>query len=162
MRLNWCDDEDFPGQFGLWQGNCQRSLRSTKGQVFLRRVEAALVAMPDKRLIREALIEPSGDVCAIGAVAKHEGRVLDWDIDYDVEDFGIEIGAPRLVAWKLVEINDIQNDATYEYALGPNRRPWDGAGYSVRVPVTAEQRYENVLAWVRKELLPVETPETQR
>jgi len=155
MRLNYCDDEDFPGQFMLWQANCHRSVNGKKGQAFLRRVEAALLAMPEKRLIREAIVEADGDVCALGSVAVHEGKEVSPELDYDPEDFGMKLGAPRLVAWRLVEINDIQCDYDYLTAQGPlpiNRGGFSGAGYSVRVNVTPEERYERVLAWVRSQL----------
>lgn len=74
MRINVSDEEDFPGQYGLWDGNCQRSIAGKAGQKALRALEAALVALPEKRLIREQLEDAAGNVCAIGALAKAKGR----------------------------------------------------------------------------------------
>lgn len=171
MRLNWSDDESFPGQFRIWQANCRRSLRGKAGQKALRRLEAALLAMPEKALIAGKLVNSNAEVCAIGALAKAEGALPDpdeWPADEDDDDeddtaeFAEEkLGFPHLVAWKVVEQNDIINDVVWELAHGPlNRhqpayRGPDGNGYGLAHirPVTPEERYERVLAWVRKEII---------
>src|SRR5689334_20918362 len=69
MRIGYSEDEDFAGQFQLWQANCDRSLRGRKGQAALRELEAALIAMPVHRLEMEVFVEPSGAMCALGAMA---------------------------------------------------------------------------------------------
>lgn len=173
MRINYSDDEDFPGQFHLWQANCDRSLRSKAGQAALLRLEAALLAMPEKSLWRGNLVASDGSVCAIGALARVEGKLPappeplhdEWgdyeDDEDDTAEFAeAELGFPHLVAWKVVEQNDIMNDTVWELAHGPlNRheavyRGPDGKGYGrphVR-PMTGEERYERVLAWVQKQI----------
>lgn len=135
-RISYSDEEDFPGQFFLWQANCERSLGGRLGQAALRELEAALVALPTKRLIANDLQTPEGDVCAIGALARHkgitpspEGNVRGFDPEYEMEEIGVECGMPRMVAWKAVEKNDIE------------------LGY-----VTPEERYTRMLDWVRSEL----------
>ncbi len=75
-RISYSDEEDVPGQFALFQANCRRSLQGKAGQIALRELEAALLALPDKRLIAEKLIDADGEVCAIGALAKYKGRDL--------------------------------------------------------------------------------------
>lgn len=40
MRINYSEEEDFPGQFGLWQGNCQRSFAQYE-DIFRTRSECA-------------------------------------------------------------------------------------------------------------------------
>lgn len=154
MRIGYSDEEDYPGQFGLWQGNCQRSLKGRAGQAALRELEAALLALPDKRLIEGELADDEGSVCAIGALAKHEGRLteeLRAEGEYDMEDVGVDLGMPRLVAWKVVEMNDIQFAGTdLVFGEGPYR--WPGEQPYFYVPITPEQRYERMLAWVREQL----------
>ena len=173
MRLNWTDDEDFPGQFNLWQANCRRSLKSKAGQAALKRLEAALVAMPEKRLIAGKLVASEGQVCAIGALAKAEGKLPepdedgypdeDWEDDdeNDTADFAEgSLGFPRLVAWKVVEQNDIHNDTVWELAPGPlnqyespYRGPDDkGYGRAHIRPMTPEERYDKMLAWVQAQI----------
>ncbi len=133
MRISFSDDEDFPGQVDLWQGNCERSLRGKKGQRELRELHAALLALPGKRLIHGALEDESGGVCAIGAYGKRKGVDLSrFDVDTDTDQVGIAGGMPPLVAWKVVEMNDVE--------FGRH--------------VTPEQRYLKLLAWVESKLLP--------
>jgi hypothetical protein len=171
MRINYSDDEDFPGQFHIWQANCRRSLRGKKGQAALRRLEAALLAMPEKTLRHGKLVAHDGSVCAIGALARAEGKLPapepitgDWEDD-DVDDTAEwatdNLDVPKLVAWKVVAQNDITNDVVWELAPGPlNRheavyRGPDGTGYGrphIR-PMTGEERYEKMLAWVRANLI---------
>jgi len=129
-RISYSDEEDFPGQFALYQANCERSLRGREGQAQLRELRAALLALPDKRLIHGLLEDEEGGVCAIGAYAKHKGLDLSkFDVDYDTDEVGIAGGMPALVAWKVVEMNDLQ---------------WDY--------LTPEKRYEKMLAWVESKL----------
>lgn len=143
-RISYSEDEERPGQFALWQANCRRSLQGKAGQTSLRELEHALLALPDKRLIKGVLQTEDGDVCAIGALAKYKGVAqTKADPDYEMEEVGVELGMPRLVAWKVVELNDIQIGGHFDYTKGP-RGQW--------VPATPEERYKKVLAWVQKQL----------
>lgn len=164
MRLNYTEDEDYPGQFNIWQANCRRSLQGKRGQASLRRLEAALVAMPTKRLIREAISEVNEsagrlEVCALGAVAMMEGHEQILYSDESPEQAGETMGFPRLVAWKVVEQNDIQLDGRYVTAEGPTmpidrwyRDHYENQGVRQWMDYTPEERYDSVLAWVRSEL----------
>jgi hypothetical protein len=128
MRIGFSEDEDYPGQFNLWQGNCKRSLKGRKGQAILQELEVALLALPEKRLIADHLQDEAGGVCAVGALALYKNKLTPELIDGedDMEDVGQDLGMPRLVAWKVVCLNDYDLDH-----------------------VTPEVRYERVLAWVR-------------
>ena len=131
MRISYSEDERYPGQFDLWQANCQRSLRGKQGQEELRVLRDALLALPEKRLIDGALEDEEGDVCAVGAYAKHKGMDLkQFDPEYDTDEVGIAGGMPRLVAWKVVEVNDME------------------LGSYANHPITPEERYVEMLAWV--------------
>lgn len=143
MRISYSDEEETPGQFELWQANCRRSLAGRAGQRSLRELEAALVALPSKRLIAGALDDEDGDVCAIGALVKAKGITPEADPDYEMEDVGVECGMPRLVAWKVVEMNDVEFDTTQDVSQLPKWR---------RRALTPEERYEKVLAWVRRQV----------
>lgn len=130
MRISYSEDEDWPGQFELWQANCERSLRGKQGQEELRELHAALLALPEKRLIVGSLVDDEGGVCAIGAYGQRKGLDLSkFDPESDTDEVGIEGGMPKLVAWKVVEMNDIQLDRE-----------------------TPEQRYAAMLAWVESKL----------
>lgn len=130
MRISYSDEEDWPGQFEFWQANCERSLRGKRGQEELRELRTALLNLREKRLIGDLLEDEEGGVCAIGAYGKHKGIDLSkFDVDDSTDEVGIEGGMPALVAWKVVEMNDLQFDH-----------------------VTPEQRYEKMLAWVESKL----------
>lgn len=162
MRFSYTDEEDVPGQFALWQANCQRSINGKKGQAALRELEAALLALPDKRLIAEKMIDADGEVCAIGALAKYKGRDLlaephigpddEFEGDGEMEEIGMELGMPRLVAWKVVCKNDVEIDGYYKNLPGPYRWFQEQQRLRAYVPVTPEIRYEKMLAWVRRQL----------
>jgi hypothetical protein len=130
-RISYSDDEDYPGQFELWQANCRRSLRGKEGQAELLVLREALLAIPDKRLIVNLLTDEEGGVCAIGAYAKRKGLDLaKYDPEYATDEVGIEAGMPAMAAWKIVEMNDMELSH-----------------------VTPEKRYERMLAWIDSQQL---------
>lgn len=153
-RIGYSDEEDYPGQFGLWQGNCQRSINGKAGQAILRELQAALLALPSKRLIANSLVDTHGEVCAIGALANARGAVTDEMIgyaEYDMEAVGVQLGMPRLVAWKVVEMNDIYlNGSDLVFLEGPYR--WPAERPYLYVEITPEQRYERMLIWVQGQI----------
>ncbi len=146
MRIGFSDDEEFPGQFYLWEANCNRSLRGRAGQAALKELEAALLEMPQKRLIQHALSDAEGGVCAIGQLAltvKLRRGMSEVDArreleressdDFDTAQYARKhLGFPKLVAWSVVcENDDLIGNARKE---------------------TPEQRYERVLGWVRSQV----------
>lgn len=140
MRIGYSESEDYPGQFELWQANCQRSLQGRKGQAALRELETALLALPVKRLIAEEVENADGEVCTIGALAKFRGLITDEmkaQGEYDMEGVGVKLGIPRMVAWKIVEVTDIQLPDSFHY---------------YNTPVSPEYRYQKVLAWVQSQI----------
>jgi hypothetical protein len=168
MRIGYSEDEEFGGQFELWQANCRRSLKGKKGQAALRELEAALLAMPDKRLIAGKLQDADGEVCSLGALAKYKGHALladeceegeydEYDLSGEMEEFGVELGMLRLVAWKVVEKNDVAFDGMEWFNCeGPYR--WEFERPQMRDFISPEMRYEKMLAWIRKQLTQPPSP----
>ena len=141
MRVLYTEEEEYPGEFDLWQANCTRSIRGRRGQTALTALRASLLAMPLKELHMDVLVEPSGETCAIGArmIQKKVDRGMTREKAVqecskrdacDVQDIGIELGMPSLVAWSVA----IENDY--------NRKQ------------TPSERYRHVLQWVEKQLEP--------
>jgi len=143
MRIYYNDEEQFPGQFALWRANTERQIRGPNGQAVLRELEAALVALPEKRLVMGAIAK-DGHVCTVGlllvlkrtrAGMTHAEAVQQLEQEYGdddepTDDIATREGVvPNLVAWRLVELNDILLD-----------------------DATPEARYEFVLTWVRRKL----------
>lgn len=154
MRIRFNDDEDFNNQAILWEANQERSLKSRKGQASLRRLEAALFALPEPKLIADAIEDAEGLVCGLGALAKHENYSgslelpqppkdsasdEEWNAWYEdddsdggkvVEDAMLALAraldVPKLVAIAIIYEND-------DY-------------YKTQTP---EKRYTKLLAWTR-------------
>jgi hypothetical protein len=126
MRINYSEDEGFPGQFELWQANCRRSISGKQGQQELIQMREALLALPEKRLIHGLLANEQGEVCAIGAYARHKGiDISKFDPEDYSDEVGIEAGMPQMVAWTVVA----QNDMDFDH-------------------MTPEARYEATLRWL--------------
>lgn len=53
-----------------WRGAVNSAIRGKRGQALLCEMAKSLDAMPIKRLIANELISKTGEVCALGAVAK--------------------------------------------------------------------------------------------
>lgn len=142
-RSGYVDDFDDDNlQFGRWRGVVASTIRSKRGQAFLKEMLAALDAMPVKRLVAEELATPdlipcshwglyeTESVCAIGAVGKARGvdmEAIDPD-DYDGVAGKFGIAAP--MAQEIVWIND------------------EGGEYRE----TPESRYDRVRKWVSNQI----------
>jgi hypothetical protein len=134
-RIVYGDDDDGGMPAGLWHATLKRALKSKRGQAVLREVEAALVALPRKRLIdAEGAIE--GDVCVLGALDWHrrvrkgaepqEALVaVEREDIYDLYDpfsAADHLGIARTIAWELMERNDeryglVEPEERYELLL---------------------------------------------
>lgn len=148
-----------------WAGAAKQAINGKRGQSVLREIEAALLAMPHKRLAYHDLCSPTGDVCIIGALAQARGfGRLDLEIAQDRYDMGRRAD----VRWRNGKFNpdavlpepEPGVDSTWDWAekhLGiTHTLAWElveknDEAYGGRA-VTPEERYEGVLAWVRKHL----------
>jgi hypothetical protein len=144
-RFNDDCDWDF-GRYSLWEQAVTNALSGRRGQAALADLEAALLALPEPRLI-EGHLAHEGEVCAIGALvlAKRTAagesretvlaemeRAVDPEDDWDAGDVTATMGKKHgdmayAMAWRIAELND---------------EDCSGA--------TPEWRYDYVLAWVRK------------
>lgn len=140
-------DEDYNNQGALWWANANRALNGRKGRAALAELETALLELPEKKLISGRLAE-NGQVCAVGAlVAKRR----------------VEAGEPReAVLAKLERLIDedgyggVDVTATCATTIGLTYMLGYRLAYAndedVGWKATPEQRYDAVLAWVRKKL----------
>jgi hypothetical protein len=141
-RFDCADDADtIPWE--MWKTIVSRALAGKRGQRALAEFEEALLALPERKLVEGTLASEEG-VCAIGALvalkrAKRDGIEMaeaiaampkedpdDGDI-FDTALAGQGAGLSWSVAWHMAYLND----ETFEAA-------------------TPEQRYEKILAWVRR------------
>jgi hypothetical protein len=148
------DEEPFPGAWFLWMANVNRTLGGQRGQQALRDLEAYLLEMPEKRLIKDRLADEQGNVCLVGALAVARRtavgeprekvladlaeRIPDPEMDYhgdgwlQTRDCATEVGVSRVMGLTLGQEND----------------DWWGPGGTE----TPEERYERLLRWVQSHI----------
>lgn len=122
------DDYDEDGSQACWRGAVASALRGHRGQMFLRAMLKSLDALPAPKLIKEALVTPEGDCCAMGAVALHCGIEV---ADLDPED-------PEAVAKRFGIAGAMAAEIAYE---NDERSGW-------RAEETPEQRFTRMRTWV--------------
>lgn len=140
-RFDYADgDEAIPWAF--WERIVSRALAGKRGQRALAEFEEALVALPEPKLIEGNLASDEG-VCAVGALvahklAKRDGLAMaeamaelphgeDYEDIHETAEAGRNAGLTWAVAWHMAYLNDEKF-----------------------VDETPEQRYEAMLAWVRR------------
>ena len=128
-RSGYSDDID-QWQLIRWRGAVASAMRGRRGQAFLQEMLAALDALPEKKLIAEA-IETEGAVCAIGAVGKARGLNMAGLDPEDHETVAARFGVPHSLACEIFW----ENDEAY----------WRGSE-------TPEQRFIRVREWVERNI----------
>lgn len=148
-RITFYDDLD-PLDAGRWIANARKVFRSRRGVAMLRELEAALLALPTHRLVKDAFCqrseEPSeagdveeSDVCVLGAYALYKGVPLsampfeEWDwhgTASEQSEWAVaNLGVAYTAAWELINRNDEEFDR-----------------------LTPEQRYTAFLRWTREQI----------
>jgi len=141
-----CYDEDFPNQAALYEANTERALKGKRGQAFLREMEAALLALPRKRLI-EGNICMGGEVCAIGALALK--RLVDGGKSLEAALAWLEERAPHNSdAHETADFAERHFKVLERFSF-KMAYVNDEHGYTNDTP---EQRYDTVLGWVRENI----------
>ncbi len=129
---------------GVWDYRLRLALGSKRGRKALEALGAALLAMPEKRLVPDVLVGHGGECCAIGALLiarqMREDRTdwataadhLSWhgeSTPYETALMGRACGMAYTLAWEVAERNDEQ--------------------FTHSEP---EERHAGMLAWVRRML----------
>lgn len=141
------DDGDWDyGRYMLWETAVSNALAGKRGQAALADLEAALLDLPEHRLIHGAVAK-EGEVCAIGALVlakrteagEPREKVLadlsryNDEANDDIADVTACLGAKHgnmayAMAWQIAYLND---EEVYHLA-------------------SPEERFQTVLAWVRR------------
>ena len=125
-RANYSDDGEY---LELWRGAVDRAIYGKRGQEFLRDMLVALDSLPEKVLIAEDIVNEHGDLCALGAVARHR-RINAVELDpEDHETLSVTFKISRAMVQEIEYVND-------EY--------WPEA--------TPQQRFAIVREWVTKKI----------
>lgn len=145
-RSGYSDDCE---NLGLWRGAVQRAMNGYRGQAFLRKLLAALDAMPVKRLITDEIANEHGEVCALGAV----DPMAKVDPD-DREAVGAHFGIAPAMAAEIVYTNDEEFDGEWVAAEGSSLNQYYGRPRSVFRPFTSKERWTLMRAWVEQQIGP--------
>lgn len=128
------------GDVGCWRGMVASATRGKRGQAFFRALLAALDAMPEKRLITDALQADNGEVCAIGALGKARGMDMSQIDPECPEQVAPAFDIAECLAQEVVYMNDEYFDRTLTD---------DKKGYRDYTP---EERWQKMRAWVAKQI----------
>lgn len=133
-RSGYSDDGEY---LELYRSSVDRSIKGRRGQFFLRELAQEMDKMPVKRLIKDALLDEQGEVCAIGVVCKARGIDID-QIDYFCpENVGKAVGISRALAAEIAYENDESVDWN-----SPANAPTE----------TPEARWVRIRRWVEANL----------
>jgi hypothetical protein len=132
MSRSGYSDELDQRELAMWRGRVASAIRGKRGQRLLRTLLRAIAVMPQKRLIREELVNKEGETCLLGAGGKAMGIS---DIDrIDPEDH-------RLLAEKF----DVARCLIQEIEYVNDEDGWNE---------TPEKRYERVRKWLVENVKP--------
>lgn len=115
----------------LWRGAVERAIQGKRGQAFLREMLVALDALPEKRLIAEAL-ELNGEYCAMGAVARARGTDVSYVDPEDIDTMARTMGIAPALASEVAYVNDDEDDSYYYPGRTPGKRWQDVRAWVVR------------------------------
>lgn len=141
-RSGYVEESEEQWQFAMWRGTVASTIRSKRGQAFLKEMLAAMDAMPAKRLVANELAAPdlvpcshwglfeAESVCAMGAVGKARGIDMSKIDPEDYSTVAGEFGIAEPMAQEIVWMND-------------EAGPWKE---------TPEQRFIRVRTWIESEI----------
>ena len=147
-RSGYSDDCDGETPVELYRQAVENAILGRRGQRLLRRLRDALDAMPVKRLIANDFVNPSGEVCALGAVdPSFRPSTKKWDDDDAWEDEYViaeeaaaHFNIARALAAEIMYLND----------------EW---GQWRTESETPEQRWVRMREWVQKQIGPDDSEE---
>lgn len=153
MRFDHDYDEQFPGQYQLWDNATRRSFSGKPGQTALKELRDALLALPEKRLIETRLADKHGNVCALGALAVRkrvaEGRSRAAVIAEIAEQISDDDWVDTWEAEQqtLAEAEACGMKITMAVAVAAEN------DFGPKADETPEERYTRMLAWVERRIL---------
>lgn len=136
-RSGYSDDCE---NVAMWRGMVASATRGKRGQAFFRALLAALDAMPQKRLITEALQAEDDEVCAIGALGKARGIDMSKIDPECPEQVAPAFNIAECLAQEVVYMNDERFD--YRWDRQTNKR----------IEYTPEERWEHMRKWVAEQI----------
>ena len=103
-RSGYSNDAD-PWEHIRWRGAVASALRGERGQALLREMLAAMLALPERKLIANDM-ERGGQVCSLGAVMRARG------LDTNIKDCAIiaaRLGIAEAMTREVMAVNDYKD-----------------------------------------------------
>lgn len=136
MSRSGYTDEDSDGLLNLYRANVERTIRSKRGQEFLREMAASLDAMPVKELVAD-VVRDNEHVCAMGSVALARGIDVS---DIDPEDADAVARVFKITSMLAREIAYENDERDFRWENG------------VRKQETPAERWVRMRQWVQENL----------
>ena len=153
-RVNFDDyDEDEYSDLRAFAfgWNEKQALGGRKGQKFLREMEAALLALPRKELVANVFVAEDGGVCPLAALALKRSK----DAGKTEDDALAEVRNLLSMEDAFYDNSSYENCEYAAKALKTNRYMAYAVMYCADEQarkLNLSERYDAVLAWVRKNL----------
>jgi hypothetical protein len=142
-RSGYSEDLD-PWALIRWRGAVASAIRGKRGQTLLKEMEAALLALPEKKLTRNEFANvEEGSVCALGAVALKRKLEKGVDRQQALKELATQFPEGCEAEQASAEF-DISDALAKEITWINDEQIWR------RTP--PEERYKEVLAWVREQI----------
>jgi len=158
-RSDYSDDCDG-WELICYRGAVKSAIRGKRGQALLNELVEALDALPEKSLSAESLVSPDGEYCALGALGRMRGMIMeptDPD-DVDASEVAEMFGVATALAAEIMFENDEgipENRWVKVETFGPIPR-YGRRERTVRVadPLAGERRWLHMREWAMSNLFP--------
>lgn len=154
MSRVYYDDDGDNWAYIRYGGALKSALRGKPGQQVLRDMRDALVALPKRRLGKDALCNELGDYCAWGAYAHHRGvsrtyleKLSDWRADDRCFDRGGPI-LPRVALEGEEQVEWVKERFGVTFTLAFEVMIINEGEDRFWETYTPEQRYQRVMRWL--------------
>ena len=161
-RISYGDyyDELAPLRWGAWEHNSRRALAGKRGQIALRELEAALLALPEPKLaakqfcvVRPRLGVPGlpiVEACALGALAWHRGLAARVPEKFNTEPLPPEVAiVPEDDADAIDQARWAAEELGLTYTLAWNVME---ANDEMFVNLSPERRWKAMVGWIRENI----------
>jgi hypothetical protein len=153
-RIDDYEPDSIEDELRSWafSGNIRRAVAGKKGRKFFVELEAALVALPEKRLAKGKMVSitgATGNVCALGAVAVARAVAAGAERPAVLKNL-LDSFNPFQSGWELTQQAAAHLNICHPLAYAVVEQNDEIAGQA-----TPEERYDNVLWWVRQQLAKV-------
>lgn len=148
-------DYDHPGQWALWEQALYRAVNGQKGQQVLRDMEAALLALPEPKLIEAGLSDGKG-VCAVGAFVAQRRVEAGEDREAVLEGLKRKGGwSDRYQIFKGWETEQGTIDQARAQGMQLSIACAVAGENDWHYGITDEEWYDRMLKWVRERIIEV-------